>query len=46
MMPNPIGPDIDAERDLLMHDLREAGMVNTFFQIGNGPDIARPKWGR
>ena len=33
-----IGPYIDAERDLLMHDLREAGMVNTFFQIsGTGP---------
>src|SRR5271168_1712977 len=28
-----IGPDIDAERDLLMHDLGEAGMVQTFFQI-------------
>ena len=35
-----IGPDIDAERDLLMHDLREAGMVNTFFQIsGTGPTL-------
>src|SRR6266481_5045808 len=28
-----IGPDIDAERDLLMDDLRAAGMVETFFQI-------------
>jgi hypothetical protein len=28
-----IGPNIDAERDLLMHDLREAGMVEAFFQI-------------
>src|SRR5467141_2353735 len=28
-----IGPDIDAERDLLMQDLRDAGMVQTFFQI-------------
>lgn len=35
-----IGPDIDAERDLLMRDLREAGMVNTFFQIsGTGPTL-------
>jgi hypothetical protein len=35
-----IGPDIDAERDLLMHDLREAGMVSTFFQIsGTGPTL-------
>jgi LssY C-terminus len=35
-----IGPDIDAERDLLMHDLREAGMVKTFFQIsGTGPTL-------
>src|SRR6478735_11046722 len=28
-----IGPDIDAERDGLMRDLREAGMVQNFFQI-------------
>jgi hypothetical protein len=28
-----IAPNIDAERDLLMRDLREAGMVQTFFQI-------------
>jgi hypothetical protein len=28
-----IGPNIDADRDLLMHDLREAGMVEAFFQI-------------
>src|ERR1700716_1485668 len=35
-----IGPDIDAERDLLMDDLRAAGMVETFFQIsGIGPTL-------
>jgi LssY C-terminus len=35
-----IGPDIDAERDLLMHDLREAGMVEALFQIsGIGPTL-------
>src|SRR5712672_1653584 len=35
-----IGPNIDAERDLLMHDLRQAGMVETFFQIsGTGPTL-------
>jgi hypothetical protein len=35
-----IGPDIDAERDLLMRDLREAGMVQNFFQIsGRGPTL-------
>jgi hypothetical protein len=35
-----IAPDIDVERDLLMHDLREAGMVQTFFQItGTGPTL-------
>jgi hypothetical protein len=35
-----IGPDIDAERDLLMRDLRAAGMVETFFQIyGIGPTL-------
>lgn len=35
-----IGPDIDAERDLLMRDLREAGMVQYFFQIsGRGPTL-------
>ena len=35
-----IGPDIDAERDLLMRDLRQAGMVETFFQIsGIGPTL-------
>jgi hypothetical protein len=35
-----IAPDIDADRDLLMHDLREAGMVQTFFQIsGTGPTL-------
>jgi hypothetical protein len=35
-----IAPDIDAERNLLMRDLREAGMVQTFFQIsGTGPTL-------
>jgi LssY C-terminus len=35
-----IGPDIDADRDLLMHDLQEAGMVQTLFQIsGIGPTL-------
>lgn len=35
-----IAPDIDAERDLLMHDLREASMVQNFFQIsGIGPTL-------
>jgi LssY C-terminus len=35
-----IGPDIDAERGLLMRDLREAGMVQTLFQIsGTGPTL-------
>jgi hypothetical protein len=35
-----IGPDIDSERDLLMHDLREADMVQAFFQIsGVGPTL-------
>jgi hypothetical protein len=35
-----IGPNIDAERDLLMRDLRQAGMVETFFQIsGIGPTL-------
>jgi LssY C-terminus len=35
-----IAPDIDAERDLLMHDLREAGMVQNFFEIsGTGPTL-------
>jgi LssY C-terminus len=35
-----IAPDIDAERDLLMHDLAAAGMVETFFQIsGTGPTL-------
>lgn len=35
-----IGPNIDAERDLLMRDLREARMVETFFQIsGIGPTL-------
>src|SRR5229473_901343 len=35
-----IGPDIDADRDQLMRDLRQAGMVETFFQIsGIGPTL-------
>lgn len=35
-----ISPDIDAERDLLMRDLGEAGMVQNFFQIsGTGPTL-------
>ena len=35
-----IAPSIDAERNLLMRDLREAGMVQTFFQIsGTGPTL-------
>lgn len=35
-----ISPDIDAERDLLMADLRDAGMVQTFFEIsGTGPTL-------
>jgi LssY C-terminus len=35
-----IGPDIDAERDLLMQDLRAAGMVDALFQIsGIGPTL-------
>src|SRR5580658_5926466 len=35
-----IGPDIDAERDLLMRDLTEAGMLDAVFQIsGVGPTL-------
>src|SRR6478736_2005560 len=35
-----IAPDIGAERDLLMRDLGEAGMVQNFFQIsGTGPTL-------
>jgi LssY C-terminus len=35
-----IGPDIDSERDLLMRDLREAGMADALFQIsGIGPTL-------
>jgi len=35
-----IGPNIDAERDLLMYDLRVAEMVEAFFQIsGVGPTL-------
>jgi hypothetical protein len=36
-----IGPDIDAERDLLMRDLQNAEMVQNFFQIsGAGPTLS------
>jgi len=36
-----IAPNIDAERDLLMRDLREVGMVQNFFQVsGTGPTLA------
>ena len=35
-----ISPNIDAERNLLMHDLRDAGMIQNFFQIsGVGPTL-------
>jgi hypothetical protein len=35
-----IGPDIDAERDLLMRDLTTAGMLDAVFQIsGIGPTL-------
>lgn len=35
-----ISPDIDAERDGLMTDLQQAGMVQMFFQIsGTGPTL-------
>src|ERR1700712_1795770 len=35
-----IAPDIDTERDLLMRDLRDAGMVQAQFQIsGTGPTL-------
>lgn len=35
-----IGPDIDAERDLLMRDLTAAGMLDAVFQIsGIGPTL-------
>ncbi len=35
-----IAPNIDAERDLLMHDLQDAGMVQNFFQVsGTGPTL-------
>ena len=35
-----IGPNIDGERDLLVHDLRAAGLVEVFFQIsGIGPTL-------
>lgn len=35
-----IAPDIDAERDLLMRDLSDAGMVQSLFQIsGIGPTL-------
>lgn len=36
-----IAPNIDADRDLLMRDLRGAGMVQNFFQVsGTGPTLA------
>ena len=39
-MTHHIGPDIDAERDLLMQDLRNAGMADALFQIsGIGPTL-------
>jgi hypothetical protein len=35
-----IGPDIDAERDLMVRDLTEAGMLDAVFQIsGIGPTL-------
>lgn len=35
-----IAPNIDAERDLLMQDLQEAGMVQSFFHVsGRGPTL-------
>jgi hypothetical protein len=35
-----IAPNIDVERDLLMHDLQEAGMVQSFFHVsGTGPTL-------
>jgi hypothetical protein len=35
-----VAPDIDAERDLLMRDLSEAGMVDALFQMsGIGPTL-------
>src|SRR6201995_1377273 len=35
-----IGPNIDAERDLLMRDLSQAGMIEALFQIsGIGPTL-------
>ena len=35
-----IAPNIDAERDLLMHALRETGMVQSFFHVsGIGPTL-------
>src|SRR5258707_6082529 len=39
-----IAPDIDAERDLLMRDLREAGKgEKPFPNSGPGPPVSRPK---
>src|SRR5260370_32500601 len=39
-----IGPDIDADRDLLMRDLREAGKGQDFVHhFGNGPRLFRPE---
>lgn len=35
-----IGPDVDAVRDLLVHDLKQAGMVRTVYQVtGVGPTL-------
>ena len=35
-----IAPDIDADRGLLMRDLSDAGMVQSFFQVsGIGPTL-------
>src|ERR1700753_2710225 len=41
-----IGPNIDAERDLLIHDLTAAGMLEATFQIsGGGPTLVGPHGG-
>jgi hypothetical protein len=35
-----VAPDIDVERDLLVRDLSEAGMVRNLFEIsGSGPTL-------
>ena len=42
-----IGPDIDAERDLLMRDLTAAGMLDARLpDLGGGADFVRPQWRR